>query len=167
MDGPTIWQGSDQSFNDLLQAGVNVVRPAGWGQPQQLQQPTSGEDEVSFIEDGYNILDTALGGILPGGVPFGTGNVIQAIGNPPAVAQQGLPQPTVTQMPNLPAQGNCDNDPYRGLVYKKVCGQYRWVKPSRRRRRRVATQQQVKDIAAMKGVLGNGKALETWIATHS
>jgi len=52
-------------------------------------------------------------------------------------------------------------------VYKKVCGQYKWVHSKKRRRKRLATQSDLKDLAALKGILGNGKAFETWIATHS
>ena len=52
-------------------------------------------------------------------------------------------------------------------VYKKVCGEYKWVQPKRRRRKRLATQGDLKDLAALKGIHGNGKAFEVWIATHS
>ena len=41
-------------------------------------------------------------------------------------------------------------------VYKKVCGQYKWVTPKKRRRKRLATQSDLKDLAALKGILGNG-----------
>lgn len=51
-------------------------------------------------------------------------------------------------------------------VYKKVCGEYRWVTPKKRRRKRLATQSDLKDLAALKGILGNGEAFKTWIATH-
>ena len=37
----------------------------------------------------------------------------------------------------------------------------------RRRRKRLATLSDIKDLAALKSVLGGGKAFETWIATHS
>lgn len=46
------------------------------------------------------------------------------------------------------------------------CGQGKWQRKSRRRRKRLATQGDLKDLAALKGVLGGGKAFETWIATH-
>ncbi len=35
--------------------------------------------------------------------------------------------------------GSCD-DPSKGWVYKKVCGQYKWVKPKRRRRKVLLTE---------------------------
>lgn len=37
---------------------------------------------------------------------------------------------------------------------------------SRRRRRRLATHSDIKDLAALKAVLGAGKAFDTWIATR-
>lgn len=52
-------------------------------------------------------------------------------------------------------------------AYKKVCGQYKWVKIRKRRRKRLATASDIADLAKLKGVLGQGKAMETWIATHS
>jgi len=50
---------------------------------------------------------------------------------------------------------------------KGNCGQGKWIKKSRKRRKRLATHSDLKDLAALKGVLGGGKAFETWIATHS
>jgi len=46
------------------------------------------------------------------------------------------------------------------------CGAGKWQKKSRRRRRRLATHGDLKDLAALKGVLGGGKVFEVWIATH-
>jgi len=54
--------------------------------------------------------------------------------------------------------------PKKGMLYNPVTG--KWVHCRRRRRRRIATLTDVKDLAALKGVLGNGKAFEVWIATH-
>ena len=42
----------------------------------------------------------------------------------------------------------------------------KWVKKSRRRRKRLATQSDLKDLAALKGILGSGEAFKVWIATH-
>jgi len=38
---------------------------------------------------------------------------------------------------------------------------------TRRRRKRLATPSDLKDLAALKGVLGGGEAFKVWIATHS
>lgn len=37
----------------------------------------------------------------------------------------------------------------------------------RRRRKRLATVSDIRDLAALKNILGNGEAFKTWIATHS
>ena len=70
--------------------------------------------------------------------------------------------PFVDVIPQAPT-ANCGGS----MVYKKVCGQYKWVNQKRRRKSRLATRSDLKDLAALKGVLGQGKLLETWIATHS
>lgn len=51
-------------------------------------------------------------------------------------------------------------------VYKKVCGSYRWVYPKRRRRRQLLTKSDAAGLAQLKGIVGAGKVMESWIATH-
>lgn len=46
------------------------------------------------------------------------------------------------------------------------CGRGKWQKRSKRRKRRLATNGDIKDLGALKSVLGP-QALKTWIATHS
>lgn len=41
------------------------------------------------------------------------------------------------------------------------------TKKKRRRRKRLATVSDIRDLAALKSILGNGDAFKTWIATHS
>lgn len=94
---------------------------------------------------------------------FGTGAGMQYGVDMPSFLPNidlGVPGPGVFT-PSAPACGGASP------VYKKVCGQYKWVTPKRRRRKRLATQGDLKDLAALKGILGNGKAFEVWIATHS
>jgi len=55
-------------------------------------------------------------------------------------------------------QGACWNP-------RAKCGQGAWVK-RRRRRRRLASASDIKDLTSLLSVFGNGKALQTWIATH-
>lgn len=50
-------------------------------------------------------------------------------------------------------------------VYKKVCGQYRWVWPKRRRRRQLLTGSDAAGLTQLVNILGNGKATQAWIAT--
>lgn len=69
----------------------------------------------------------------------------------------------IPEAPTMSGGGHCGG---ASPVYKKVCGSYKWVTPKRRRRKRLATQSDLKDLAALKGILGNGKAFEVWIATH-
>jgi len=75
---------------------------------------------------------------------------------------------------NLPAPGaqsgvasmSCGgNSPKRVLGYLSPDGTF-CQKKSRRRRNRLATTSDIKDLASLKAVLGGGKAFETWIATH-
>lgn len=130
----------------------------------------TGDDDMGWISDVYDIIDTAAGGLLPGGVPIGTsipGQIFSTAPLPTVVS------PVSTIPPPIPPPGGavmatgCDDDPMRGYVYKKVCGSYRWVKPKKRRRGALVTKTDLRGLAALKGVLGGGKAFETWIATHS
>jgi hypothetical protein len=87
--------------------------------------------------------------------------VVAGAGAAAAVAGVGLP--FVDVIPGAP-DASCG----RGKpVYKYHCGEYKWVYPKRRRRKALATQSDLRGLAALKGVLGQGKAFEVWIATHS
>lgn len=55
------------------------------------------------------------------------------------------------------------------VVIDNATGQVIDMKPcrkSRRRRRRLATASDLKDLAALKAILGGGKSLDTWLATR-
>ncbi len=52
-------------------------------------------------------------------------------------------------------------------VYKYSCGGYRWVYPKRRRRKQLLTNSDAAGLAKLKGLVGAGKTMDTWIATHS
>ena len=125
---------------------------------------TDSEDgDVSIIEDLWNqVDDTVFGGWLPGGAPVG--------GNPtaPAAGQVVATEDGGAVVVNAPT-GAPPMPTYTGPkpVLKYHCGAYKWVFPKRRRRRRLASQSDIKDLSALKGVLGGGKAFELWIATHS
>lgn len=135
----------------------------------ELEEP----DDVGWITDTlgnvYDVVDASVGGILPGGVPFGQ---VPITGGIPAVvdfATGGAAPPVVINQPvtGVPVTTCATDDPMRGMVYKKVCGTYKWVKVKRRRRRALVTQTDLRGLAALKGVLGQGKAMDVWIATHS
>lgn len=80
------------------------------------------------------------------------------------------------QAPGLPApiNGNgggqmaCAELNPANVVYKwdAATQQYTPRKKYRRRRRRLATKSDIKDLASLKGIVGQGKVMETWIATH-
>lgn len=141
---------------------VPIVVPA-----VPINIPDSGEEGMGWLSDIYDLVDAAAGGVLPGGVPIGS---VPITGGVPAVIQHattpGIPPVTINQPGVVPMSAACDNDPMRGMVYKKVCGQYRWVKQKRRRRKALATKSDLQGLASLKGILGNGKAFEVWIATH-
>jgi hypothetical protein len=80
-----------------------------------------------------------------------------------AAGAMGVGLPFVDVIPGAPDSKCGGGKP----VYKYHCGEYKWVYPKRRRRKALATQSDLRGLAALKGVLGQGKAFEVWIATHS
>ena len=80
-----------------------------------------------------------------------------------AAGALGVGLPFVDVIQGMPDARACGGRP----VYKYHCGEYKWVYPKRRRRKALATQSDLRGLAALKGVLGQGKAFEVWIATHS
>jgi len=86
------------------------------------------------------------------------------IGGGPAIMASPIEfdAPFIDVIPDQPSAGACGGNP----VYKKVCGSYRWVFPRRRRRKQLVTKSDAQGLATLKGILGNGKAMDTWIATH-
>lgn len=95
------------------------------------------------------------------------------VGNPTTIPQaamsgykpgEGFDMPGFDIAPQPPAF-NTGCGPYP--VLKRVCGEYKWVFPKRRKRPLLLSKGDAKGLAALKGILGNGKAMEVWIATHS
>lgn len=132
------------------------------------------ETDVGVFSDIYDTVDVLSGGWLPGGpvdpwdnpgvLNFPTTTTPAPIPPPgPSVVRVG---PDGSTMPGqFQVGGSCEQGPYP--VWKRVCGQYKWVMPKRRRRKQLATKGDIKSLAALKGVIGGGKSLDTWIATHS
>ena len=121
-------------------------------------QTTPQEQPVSVLGDIYDVIDTGLGGVLPGGVPLGT--------SPGVVAVQTAAQQFAAPGPALPQVQVTQQAPTH-QCYKLVNGQWVPVKKYRKRRKRLATATDISDLAKLKGVLGQGKAMSEWIATHS
>ena len=116
-------------------------------------------------------------------MPLDLGNLLQTAGEA-WIQQQFQPAPQVV---NYPTYQNADlSMPDLGIpfvdvipepgqracggaspVYKKVCGQYKWVYPKRRRRKQLLTNSDAAGLAKLKGLVGVGKTMDTWIATHS
>ncbi len=59
--------------------------------------------------------------------------------------------------------------PMKGMVFNPAanCGAGKWQKKTRRRRKRLATASDLKDLASLKGIMGTGEAFKVWVATHS
>ncbi len=156
---------------DKMANGVETLPPVGATTgPSVPVQPdgtvTTVEDDTGILGDIYDIVDTSLGGILPGGVDPNF-NIFPAGGNFVQTPTQPTTQVVTTPGGAVVTGTGCAEDPMKGMVYKKVCGQYRWVKQKRRRRKALATKGDLSQLASLKGVLGQGKAFEVWIATHS
>lgn len=101
-----------------------------------------------------------LGSIITG---LGSSYIAARYSQQPIQAQPAFGVPFVDVIPETDSH-QCGRqlwDP------KANCGQGKWIKKSRKRRKRLASRSDLKDLAALKGVLGGGKAFETWIATHS
>lgn len=84
----------------------------------------------------------------------------------------GIPDygPTAGQQPvlDIPFVDVVGTTGKKGYVYdpNANCGNGKWLRKRRRRHRNLATRGDIKDLSALKGVLGAGKLLEVWIATH-
>lgn len=170
------------SWQDYVAGGG--VLPADWNQyphasdhpgvvtvePQDVVVGTVEEDDVGILGDIYDIVDTGFGGMLPGGVPptyspftpWGgpTSPASQIVSTTPGagIVSAGPVTPTV-----IPGTGGPVCQPT--MIFNSHTG--KWTKKRRRRRRQLASRSDIRDLSALKGVLGNGKALQSWIATHS
>jgi len=115
---------------------------------------------MGILTDFFLPIATTYVGNMPYGKTPGTG-VIGGGGITPAMPIQPaeFDVPFIDIIPDKPS--GCGNP-----VYKKVCGSYRWVFPRRRRRKQLVTKSDAAGLATLKGILGNGQAMGTWIATH-
>lgn len=70
-----------------------------------------------------------------------------------------------------PGGANCGpgGRPYEIVTSVNSCGVVETKKrlKTRKRRKRLATASDIKDLSALKAILGGGKAFESWIATRS
>jgi len=118
---------------------------------------------------------SGIGDFIPGPDFFDLGANIYNYARPAQIVDTGV----VTTTPQVPggggggamppvqfAGGACERDPRNDYVLKFSCNQWKWVKKRKRRSKRLATSSDIKDLSSLKGVLGDGKNLSTWIATH-
>lgn len=175
---PPIRNGS-MSWQDYMAAGG--VLPADWGSYPMASDhpdvnsgativassPPPGGNDVSILGDIYDWVDDNLaGGYLPGGVPS-PGQSAPYYPGPqfalPATPVQVGGNGAVTTIPGTggPVAAACGPV----MIYNSKTG--KWTKKRHRRRRQLATRSDIRDLSALKGVLGQGKLLEVWIATHS
>ena len=141
----------------------------GWGNGPQITE----DDDMGWISDVYTVVDAGLGGWLPGGAPVGSslpGQVYDVYAGTPGQFPTTISEPPLTAgfLPPPPLGGqvanNCATDPNKGMIYTTKRG---WHKRPRRRHKQLATDGDLKDLSALKGILGTGKAFEVWIATHA
>lgn len=121
-------------------SGVLDVGQAYLASKFQPQAPIS---PIQFLPNPSSLVTPQAAGV---GTVLAPGNP----GQPPAVIAGG---------------SGCNTGPKP--VWKMVCGQYKWVVPKRRRRRQLITQSDAAGLAKLKGIVGQGKTMEIWIATHS
>jgi len=127
-----------------------------------------GDDGMGWYSD---IDEQFFGGMLPGGAPPGTGGfpTFPGYGFTDVTAPANGNGTTPAVPPPTAMMGNCGvaEDPMKGCVLKKVCGTWRWIKQKKGRRKQLVTKSDAQGLAVLKGLVGVGKTMDTWIATHS
>lgn len=138
--------------------------PTDWGGVYDayviLNPETPKEEPVGLFDavDWGSVAGTIVGGLFD---PFGAGAAVQTAFAPTAVVptMQGVPSlggPAGVQA-MTPTGGGC---PPIGPKYAKICLATREITPlRRRRRRRLLTSSDIKDLAALKAIVG-GAALQ-------
>lgn len=123
---------------------------------------------LGFIRDGFTGFQAPITNFGMAGTPQGD---LPAL--PPASPPfQGVDQPAMRTIGTMSATGgNCG--PVCGPKIKRyittVCPDGSTTireHKSRKRKRRLASMSDIKDLAALKNILGGGKAFDTWIATR-
>jgi len=155
------------------EAGLNVY-PPGTVIPnvdrQLFVEPQTGDDDMAdwggVIDQVYKGIDTVVGGILPGGVPFGSSVPQTLVYGPQQFdAAAPLPAPVTAVEPMVQAitTGRCGIP--KGYHISCVCGVIKLVK-NKRRRKMLFTQSESVQLASLLQIAGNGAIAKTWIATH-
>ncbi len=148
-------------FEEDSEPWVDRTRPTDWDYVyEQYVILNAPEADVGLFEgvDWGSVAGTIVGGLFD---PFGAGAATTAAFAPPGVVPsiQAVPQmggpPGVQAM--TPTGAGC---PPVGPKYAKICLATREITPlRRRRRRRLLTSSDIKDLAALKAIVG-GAALQ-------
>lgn len=150
---------SKKQFDLLIAAGIKavliakpgaaIVNTGGDSMPLDLGQ-ILGDLGSQYISQRYG----------PTVTPVGTYSNQPAI--PVGMGDPGGGIPFMDVIPEPPA--GCSP---RDYVYKYTCDGWRWIKRRKRRRKQLVTKGDIAGLAQLKGTVGAGKTMDTWIATHS
>jgi len=105
-----------------------------------------------------------LGGIITG---LGTAYFAKKYAQAPTPASSFLPDWGDLMGGSTPALPVVDTSQIPPGMTSAGCPPGYMKRKTRKRRKRLATPSDLKDLAALKGVLGGGEAFKVWIATHS
>ena len=117
-----------------------------------------------------NVLQT-VGGFIPGTDIFDVGagiynlvNTNQGQSTSPVTTSTGATAMATTLNSGCASKGTyrvvTTYDAATGQPIKQACA------PKRRRRRRLATASDIRDLSSLKSILGNGETFKMWIATR-
>lgn len=140
--GIPIFQGNEVSVN--IVSSIPILGPI-----QESEDMGAVTDLLTSL--GTTYLDNRYGPTIQTGLP--------TYNQPQVNVGMGLPFIDV-----IPEPDACGTNMLWKPATKNCAG--RWIKRSRRRRKRLATASDIRDLNSLKAVLGGGKALESWIATH-
>lgn len=164
------------------------ARAQGIAAPQQNQLPTNGSAEMDLgdilggierVAGTYYNLRTmrqpapimaqpVIGGPLAAGISRG----LQALRGAAPMLGGGVAGSVVGEflgpetIPMADYGTDCVKPSDVVYMWDEKLGTYVPKKKRKRRRKQLITQSDIKGLAALKGVVGTGKIMETWIATH-
>jgi len=143
----------------ILDVIIDLIKPKSG-----LKKVTANEDDMAHIFGLPHSIGEAATSILGAAATSYFQPTAQVTGFSPLDSSYDLAQQAgnffmgETLTPTTTTEVTIDNATGKCIALRK--------KKSRKRRRRLATLSDIKDLAALKQVLGGGKAFDTWIATR-
>ena len=137
-----------------IEARYGDQRPV-MGRGPIYAQPVSATSLPAIIGGGLSRLPS-LGGITGGILGGGLGDFLSG-GTPLMGGGENFGG----------SMGGCNNPSDIVFKWSPQAQDYVPQKRRKRRRKQLVTQSDIKGLAALKGVVGTGKIMETWIATHA